>query len=177
MLAPEPVHLFGLSISIFLAKSRSIYAFCTEVEADAAGLNPAGLEAILSSWSVTHSDKRFPKLLYTIPTGSNPTGASAPEHRKREVCDLIALVPREPNTKGTDALVDRLSICKKYNILVLEDDAYYVRCRAEQCYMKDRRRRDKVSCTVCILLGCATGTVLFLFRARGQRRSWSGHSV
>ncbi|KAJ6562077.1 pyridoxal phosphate-dependent transferase [Mycena capillaripes] len=77
---------------------------CTliEVHADAQGLNPANLEAILSNWETTHPGKRFPKLLYTIPSGSNPTGASIPEGRKIEV----------------------LKLAKKYNFLLLEDDAY-----------------------------------------------------
>ncbi|KAJ6583625.1 pyridoxal phosphate-dependent transferase [Mycena vulgaris] len=73
-----------------------------EVNADSQGLNPANLESILSSWEATYPGKQFPKLLYTIPSGSNPTGASIPEARKLEV----------------------LKLAKKYNFLVLEDDAY-----------------------------------------------------
>ncbi|KAJ7718459.1 pyridoxal phosphate-dependent transferase [Mycena metata] len=77
---------------------------CTliEVNADAQGLNPTHLETILSTWDTTHPGKRYPKALYTIPSGSNPTGASIPEARKIEV----------------------LKLAKKYNFLVLEDDAY-----------------------------------------------------
>ncbi|KAJ7465366.1 pyridoxal phosphate-dependent transferase [Mycena galericulata] len=77
---------------------------CTlvEVHSDSQGLNPASLESVLSNWESTHPGKRPPKFLYTIPSGSNPTGASIPEHRKIEV----------------------LKLAKKYNILVLEDDAY-----------------------------------------------------
>ncbi|KAF7329111.1 Aminotran-1-2 domain-containing protein [Mycena kentingensis (nom. inval.)] len=73
-----------------------------EVGADSQGLNPANLENVLSNWDTTHPGKPYPKFLYTIPSGSNPTGASIPEARKIEV----------------------LKIAKKYNILILEDDAY-----------------------------------------------------
>ncbi|KAJ6552534.1 pyridoxal phosphate-dependent transferase [Mycena sp. CBHHK59/15] len=77
---------------------------CTlvEIQADSSGLDPASLEDTLSTWSTTRPGQRFPKILYTIPSGSNPTGASIPEHRKVEV----------------------LKLAKKYNILVVEDDAY-----------------------------------------------------
>ncbi|KAJ7676697.1 pyridoxal phosphate-dependent transferase [Mycena polygramma] len=77
---------------------------CTLIEAhaDAQGLNPASLEAILSNWDATHPGKAYPKFLYTIPSGSNPTGASIPDRRKVEV----------------------LKLSKKYNFLLLEDDAY-----------------------------------------------------
>ncbi|KAJ7074721.1 pyridoxal phosphate-dependent transferase [Mycena amicta] len=73
-----------------------------EVGADSQGLDPTNLEEILSTWEETHPGERRPKFLYTIPMGSNPTGASIPEERKIEV----------------------LRLAKKYNILVLEDDAY-----------------------------------------------------
>ncbi|KAJ7663242.1 pyridoxal phosphate-dependent transferase [Mycena polygramma] len=77
---------------------------CTLIEAhaDAQGLNPTALEGILANWEITHPGKPYPKFLYTIPSGSNPTGASIPEERKVEV----------------------LKLAKKYNFLLLEDDAY-----------------------------------------------------
>jgi tryptophan aminotransferase len=56
-----------------------------EAHADSQGLNPTHLGSILSQWETTHPGKAYPKLLYTIPSGSNPTGASIPEHRKIEV--------------------------------------------------------------------------------------------
>ncbi|KAF7341513.1 Aminotran-1-2 domain-containing protein [Mycena venus] len=73
-----------------------------EVKADSQGLKPDSLETILANWETKHPGKPYPKLLYTIPSGSNPTGASIPEQRKIEV----------------------LKLAKKYNFLILEDDAY-----------------------------------------------------
>ncbi|EFN56794.1 hypothetical protein CHLNCDRAFT_144288 [Chlorella variabilis] len=43
-----------------------------------------------------------PKLLYTVPTGQNPTGACTPLERKRAIYD----------------------ICSRHGLLILEDDAY-----------------------------------------------------
>lgn len=45
----------------------------------------------------------MPKVIYLNPTGSNPTGVTMPLERRKEVYD----------------------ICCKYDLLILEDDAYY----------------------------------------------------
>ncbi|GAA5922737.1 uncharacterized protein JCM15063_003407 [Sporobolomyces koalae] len=74
-----------------------------EVPVDTAGLNPDALEDILANWSEKYPNKRFPKLLYTIPTGSNPTGCSSPLERRRRI----------------------LALARQYNLLLLEDDAYH----------------------------------------------------
>lgn len=63
------------------------------------------LERILSNWysDPTTSSLKFPKVVYTIPTGSNPTGCSAPLERKQLILELV----------------------RKYDLLLFEDDAYY----------------------------------------------------
>lgn len=53
-----------------------------QVHSDAQGLDPIGLEQTLVEWP---SDRRGPKVLYTTPTGSNPTGQSCTELRKLEM--------------------------------------------------------------------------------------------
>ncbi|KAL4998923.1 pyridoxal phosphate-dependent transferase [Aspergillus recurvatus] len=70
------------------------------VYSDAHGLNPASLEQALSTWP---PDSPRPKVLYTTPTGSNPTGQSCTESRKAEI----------------------LRLAKRFNFMILEDDAYY----------------------------------------------------
>ncbi|KAJ5265093.1 hypothetical protein N7505_007886 [Penicillium chrysogenum] len=70
------------------------------VHSDAQGLDPIGLEQTLVEWP---SDRRRPKVLYTTPTGSNPTGQSCTELRKLEI----------------------LRLAKRFNFMILEDDAYY----------------------------------------------------
>ncbi|GAA5850714.1 hypothetical protein JCM3766R1_000183 [Sporobolomyces carnicolor] len=74
-----------------------------EIPVDDAGLRPDLLEDTLANWSTKHPNKRFPKLLYTIPTGSNPTGCSSPLERRKKILALV----------------------RQYNLLLLEDDAYH----------------------------------------------------
>ncbi|KAH6911527.1 TdiD protein [Coprinopsis sp. MPI-PUGE-AT-0042] len=72
------------------------------VEVDEDGIIASQFEKILENWD--HSGpKPFPKLLYTIPYGGNPSGITASHARRAEV----------------------LRIARKYDILILEDDPYY----------------------------------------------------
>ncbi|KAL8283103.1 hypothetical protein RQP46_005881 [Phenoliferia psychrophenolica] len=84
LLVPEPAEFF-------------------EVPVDTEGLQPDVLEDMLANWTTKYPGKRFPKLLYTIPTGSNPTGCSSPLSRKIKI----------------------LALARQYNLLILEDDAYH----------------------------------------------------
>ncbi|KAF7312725.1 PLP-dependent transferase [Mycena indigotica] len=71
-----------------------------EVEADADGISSDALRSILEQWP-TSSPK--PKILYTIPYGGNPTGATASIQRRQEV----------------------LALARDHNLLIIEDDPYY----------------------------------------------------
>ncbi|KAI2466443.1 PLP-dependent transferase [Annulohypoxylon bovei var. microspora] len=71
-----------------------------QVKTDKYGLDPSELEKLLYTWP---DNRPRPKLLYTVPTGSNPTGRSCPEWRKVKI----------------------LRLAKRFNFLILEDDAYY----------------------------------------------------
>ncbi|KAF7326032.1 PLP-dependent transferase [Mycena kentingensis (nom. inval.)] len=71
-----------------------------EVEADANGISTDALRRTLTAWP---SDKPKPRILYTIPFGGNPTGATATLERRREV----------------------LALAREHNLLILEDDPYY----------------------------------------------------
>ncbi|CAG8574289.1 2080_t:CDS:2, partial [Ambispora gerdemannii] len=75
---------------------------CTliEIETDEQGLIPDSLSSTLSNWS---SSKRYPKFIYTVPVGNNPTGGSVSIERKRTI----------------------YQIAHDFNILILEDDPYY----------------------------------------------------
>ena len=72
------------------------------VKTDHLGLNPENMRNILDNWDTTKSGKK-PRLLYTIPTGSNPTGASMNLERRIEV----------------------LKIAQEHDLLIVEDDPYY----------------------------------------------------
>lgn len=58
-----------------------------EVTTSADGLDPFELEKILSEWP---ESRRRPTVLYTIPTGSNPTGRSCTDSRKAEMSVAVA---------------------------------------------------------------------------------------
>ena len=70
------------------------------LETDGEGLIPSVLEKTLQE---LQSAEKPPRLLYTVPHGSNPSGASLPMSRKREIYE----------------------IARKYNVVILEDDPYY----------------------------------------------------
>ena len=68
------------------------------VPTDGGGLDPQALDAILR-----HYDGPRPRVLYTIPVGGNPTGASLSLERKREI----------------------YGIAREFDLILLEDDPYY----------------------------------------------------
>ncbi|KAJ7168703.1 PLP-dependent transferase [Mycena filopes] len=71
-----------------------------EVDADADGISTVSLRSILEAWPV---GKPKPKVLYTIPYGGNPTGATASLSRRKEV----------------------LQLAREHNFLIMEDDPYF----------------------------------------------------
>ncbi|CAO3619078.1 unnamed protein product [Cunninghamella echinulata] len=71
------------------------------ISTDGSGLIPEELERILTEWPT--DQKPRPQVIYTVPTGGNPTGASVTLERKKQI----------------------YSICQKFDILILEDDPYY----------------------------------------------------
>ncbi|GMH66655.1 hypothetical protein TrRE_jg4023 [Triparma retinervis] len=73
------------------------------VETDAQGIVPSKLRNVLDNWEVQNGGRKKPRVIYTIPTGSNPTGGSLTFERKSEIYD----------------------ICVEHDILILEDDPYY----------------------------------------------------
>ncbi|EGG25318.1 hypothetical protein DFA_03567 [Cavenderia fasciculata] len=73
------------------------------IQVDKNGMIPSLLENVLENWDTLYPGKRFPKLIYTIPTGQNPSGCSMTVERKRTIYKL----------------------CSKYDLLILEDDPYF----------------------------------------------------
>jgi kynurenine/2-aminoadipate aminotransferase len=70
------------------------------VETDQFGILPDSLASILDGWDGSHSK---PKIIYTVPTACNPTGATTSLQRKQLI----------------------YQICHLHNLLILEDDPYY----------------------------------------------------
>ena len=73
------------------------------VAGDGLGMDPDSLEAVLQQHASGAARRPRPRVLYTIPTGHNPTGATLPNPRRRRVYQL----------------------CQQHDILILEDDAYW----------------------------------------------------
>jgi aromatic amino acid aminotransferase I len=73
------------------------------VPIDAEGLLPAEMDRILSTWDVDARGSRKPHLLYTVPTGQNPTGATQSAERRRAL----------------------YKVCQKHDIYIIEDEPYY----------------------------------------------------
>ncbi|KAE8214844.1 hypothetical protein CF327_g1808 [Tilletia walkeri] len=98
-LVEEPAYS-GILPQIFMLKATAI-----PIGSDEEGLCPHKLREALEGWSTNPktSSLKFPKLVYTTPTGANPAGTTASEQRKREV----------------------LQVVQEFNILLFEDDPYY----------------------------------------------------
>nr|XP_015801913.2 kynurenine/alpha-aminoadipate aminotransferase, mitochondrial isoform X2 [Nothobranchius furzeri] len=76
------------------------------VPSDQHGIIPTALKTVLSRWDPSEVHKpgsSVPRILYTIPNGGNPTGASMTAERKKDVYELARL----------------------YDMLIIEDDPYY----------------------------------------------------
>ncbi|VVT48567.1 uncharacterized protein SAPINGB_P001842 [Magnusiomyces paraingens] len=68
------------------------------VPTDLEGIDAEAFAEILANW-----EGPIPKLLYTIPTGQNPTGGTMPAERRKKVYDLAC----------------------KYDFIIVEDEPYY----------------------------------------------------
>lgn len=74
------------------------------VETDELGLIPSSLERVLSEFDESKTiSVRKPKVIYTIPTGSNPSGGTLSLDRKKRLYELACM----------------------HDLIILEDDPYY----------------------------------------------------
>ncbi|KAK9479028.1 pyridoxal phosphate-dependent transferase [Lipomyces japonicus] len=73
------------------------------ITVDDEGLSADILEDTLLNWDLKFPSKKRPHVLYTVPTGQNPTGATMALERRRRIYD----------------------ICVKFDLLIVEDDPYY----------------------------------------------------
>lgn len=74
------------------------------VKMDEQGLLPIALDMLLREWDpAAHNGAKKPFVLYTVPTGQNPTGA----------------------TQGTERRKQIYRVCQKHDVYILEDEPYY----------------------------------------------------
>ncbi|KAI1123378.1 aromatic amino acid aminotransferase-like protein [Nemania abortiva] len=76
---------------------------CFGVGIDEQGLLPGDLDEILSNWDEDVRGARKPTVLYTVPSGQNPTGATMRAQRRKDVYD----------------------VCSKHDVYIFEDEPYY----------------------------------------------------
>ena len=77
---------------------------CIGVDVDDEGLLPAHMDEILCAWTPSERNGApKPRLLYTVPTGQNPTGATQGLERRREL----------------------YAVAQKHDLFIIEDDPYY----------------------------------------------------
>ncbi|XP_066536619.1 kynurenine/alpha-aminoadipate aminotransferase, mitochondrial isoform X2 [Hoplias malabaricus] len=89
-----------------LAALQPLGCNIVNVPSDQYGMIPDKLQDILAQWVPTDTqkpDSTSPKVLYTIPNGGNPTGASMTLERKQKIYELA----------------------RKHDFLIIEDDPYY----------------------------------------------------
>lgn len=73
------------------------------VKMDEQGLLPESLDEILTNWDEAARGARKPFVLYTIPTGQNPTGSTSSVERRRAV----------------------YKVAQKHDVYIVEDEPYY----------------------------------------------------
>ncbi|KAL2008574.1 hypothetical protein VTN00DRAFT_6768 [Thermoascus crustaceus] len=73
------------------------------VKMDEQGLLPESLDDVLTNWDEKARGARKPYLLYTVPSGQNPTGATQSIERRREV----------------------YKVAQKHDLYIVEDEPYY----------------------------------------------------
>ncbi|KAI1394233.1 PLP-dependent transferase [Hypoxylon trugodes] len=73
------------------------------IHMDAQGLLPESMDEILSNWDEASRGARKPTVLYTVPSGQNPTGATQGVQRRRDIYE----------------------VCQKHDVFIFEDEPYY----------------------------------------------------
>ncbi|PPQ94958.1 hypothetical protein CVT25_003930 [Psilocybe cyanescens] len=73
------------------------------VSMDGQGMNSAALREVLSGWDEAARGMPRPHVMYIVPVGQNPTGATMGAQRKQEIYD----------------------ICVEFDVIIVEDDPYY----------------------------------------------------
>ncbi|KAF8640115.1 hypothetical protein AX17_001351 [Amanita inopinata Kibby_2008] len=90
------------------------------VAMDSQGMRSDALRTLLSEWDETSRGMPRPHVLYIIPTGQNPTGATMELNRKKEIYD----------------------VCVDFDIIIVEDDPYYFLQEGPYVPATERIRRD-----------------------------------
>ncbi|KAJ4417331.1 Aromatic/aminoadipate aminotransferase 1 [Neurospora sp. IMI 360204] len=92
------------SFSTALETANPLGVKVVGVKMDEQGLLPEAMDELLSGWDPKEREgRRKPHVLYTVPSGQNPTGATQGLERRREV----------------------YAVARKHDLFVIEDEPYY----------------------------------------------------
>ena len=92
------------SFSSAIESGRPIGINWIGIAMDREGLLPSSLDTILTDWDPSnHDGRQKPWLLYTVPTGQNPTGATQSPQRRKDIYGLA----------------------QKHDLYIIEDEPYY----------------------------------------------------
>ncbi|CAA21918.1 aromatic aminotransferase [Schizosaccharomyces pombe] len=80
---------------------RALGVQFVSVDMDSEGMLPESLEEIMRDWDISLGPR--PHVLYTVPTGQNPTGSTLSLSRRKKL----------------------LALARKYDIIIVEDEPYY----------------------------------------------------
>ncbi|TFK55669.1 PLP-dependent transferase [Heliocybe sulcata] len=86
-----------------LASVSPLNMTAVPVGMDKEGMSATSLRKILAEWDESVQGKKRPHVMYTVPVGQNPSGATMGEERKKEIYD----------------------ICVEYDVIIVEDDPYF----------------------------------------------------
>lgn len=93
---------FSFSTAVETALPLGVGVFGVPIDAE--GLLPDAIDDILGGWDpARRGGRRKPHVLYTVPSGQNPTGATQGEARRRAIYD----------------------VCRRHDVFILEDEPYY----------------------------------------------------
>lgn len=96
----ESIFVEEYTFSSAIETARALSINFVPVKMDNFGIVPSSLDETCANWD---KSKKFPKLLYTICTGQNPTGSSLTVERRKEIYDIAC----------------------KYDFVIVEDEPYY----------------------------------------------------
>ncbi|KAL8376162.1 hypothetical protein RB595_007324 [Gaeumannomyces hyphopodioides] len=93
---------FSFSTAVETALPLGVGVFGVPIDAE--GLLPDAMDEMLRGWDpARRGGRRKPHVLYTVPSGQNPTGATQGEARRRAIYD----------------------VCRRHDVFILEDEPYY----------------------------------------------------
>lgn len=92
---------YAFSTALETAEPLGIKTFGVKIDKE--GLIPESMDELLSNWDEKARGARRPHVVYTVPSGQNPTGTTMSAARRRAVYE----------------------VCQKHDVYIIEDEPYY----------------------------------------------------